>query len=78
MVKNNLLSERLSYVGDSHTPTHLHLCSYNAEGVSMYEGKEIDELTPYLEKEVFIGYRCTGFGIQKPSGVFAAILMWIF
>lgn len=51
MVKNNLLSERLSYVGDSHTPTHLHLCSYNAEGVSMYEGKEVDELTPYLEKE---------------------------
>ena len=27
-MKNNLLSERLVYNGESHTPTHFHLCSY--------------------------------------------------
>ena len=32
MAKNNLLSEKLKYIGESETPTHLHLCSYNAEG----------------------------------------------
>lgn len=31
-MKNNLLSEKLIYTGDSLTPTHLHLCSYNATG----------------------------------------------
>ena len=30
MTQNNLLSEQLKYNGDSQTPTHLHLCSYNA------------------------------------------------
>lgn len=29
-MKNNLLSEKLIYTGDSLTPTHLHLCTYNA------------------------------------------------
>lgn len=29
-MKNNLLSERLVYNGESQTPTHLHLCTYNA------------------------------------------------
>ena len=33
MTKNNLLSEKLNYTGISQTPTHLHLCSYNPEGV---------------------------------------------
>ena len=29
-MKNNLLSEKLIYTGASLTPTHLHLCTYNA------------------------------------------------
>ena len=29
-MKNNLLSEKLIYTGESLTPTHLHLCTYNA------------------------------------------------
>lgn len=51
MTKNNLLSERLNYIGASDTPTHLHLYSYNAEGVSTYNGKDIDDLSPYLRKD---------------------------
>ena len=33
-MKNNLLSEKLIYTGESLTPTHLHLCTYNATAVS--------------------------------------------
>lgn len=29
-MKNNLLSEKLIYTGDSLTPTHIHLCTYKA------------------------------------------------
>lgn len=32
-MKNNLLSEKLVYTGDSLTPTHLHLCTYNTEEI---------------------------------------------
>ena len=35
-MKNNLLSEKLIYTGESLTPTHLHLCTYNA--TEMQEG----------------------------------------
>ena len=31
MTRNNLLSEKLNYTGASHTPTHLHFCTYNTE-----------------------------------------------
>ena len=50
MAKNNLLSEQLAYIGVSCTPTHLHLCSYNAESICMKDGKDIDSLIPYLNK----------------------------
>ena len=40
MAKNNLLSEQLAYIGVSCTPTHLHLCSYNAESICMQDGKD--------------------------------------
>ena len=44
MTKNNLLSEQLNYNGDSQTPTHLHLCSYNTAQVekSRIENDEED------------------------------------
>lgn len=38
MTKNNQLSEKLNYTGASHTPTHLHLCTYNAEKRSSIKG----------------------------------------
>ncbi len=48
MTRNNLLSEKLSYNGESPTPTHLHLCTYNAEGMQRYTGENIASLEPYL------------------------------
>lgn len=49
MTKNNLLSEKLNYTGISQTPTHLHLCSYNPEGVHDCNGKDMDEMIPHLQ-----------------------------
>ena len=43
MAKNNLLSEQLAYIGVSCTPTHLHLCSYNAESICMKDGKDMGQ-----------------------------------
>lgn len=32
-MKNNLLSDKLAYNGDTKTRTHLHLCSYTVDRV---------------------------------------------
>lgn len=51
MTKNNLLSEKLDYIGASDTPTHLHLYSYNAGNIVRKDGKEMEELIPYIRKD---------------------------
>ena len=61
MAKNNLLSEQLAYIGVSCTPTHLHLCSYNAESICMQDGKDIDSLIPYLNKNAINWIQIHGF-----------------
>lgn len=61
MTKNNLLSEQLAYMGASPTPTHLHLCSYNAEGICAQDGKDMDELIPYLNKNAINWIQIHGF-----------------
>ena len=61
MAKNNLLSEQLAYIGVSRTPTHLHLCSYNAESICMQDGKDIDSLVPYLNKNAINWIQIHGF-----------------
>lgn len=61
MTKNNLLSEQLAYIGGSRTPTHLHLCSYNAEHICMQDGKDIEELAPYLNKNAINWIQIHGF-----------------
>ena len=61
MAKNNLLSEQLAYIGVSCTPTHLHLCSYNAESICMKDGKDIDSLIPYLNKNAINWIQIHGF-----------------
>ncbi|MCD7925216.1 MAG: magnesium/cobalt transporter CorA [Bacteroides sp.] len=61
MPKNNLLSEQLNYIGASQTPTHLHLCSYNAEYLDRQDGKEIDDLIPYLRKDAINWIQIHGF-----------------
>ena len=48
MTKNNLLSEKLKYTGDSHTPTHLHFCTYNTESLEYHQGTSIKELSPFI------------------------------
>lgn len=50
MTKNNLLSEKLNYIGESETPTHLHLCSYNAEGTQICRGN-LQEVIPQLKTD---------------------------
>lgn len=50
MTKNNLLSEKLNYIGVSETPTHLHLCSYNADEVQIFRGNDLDTLLPSLRE----------------------------
>ena len=50
MTKNNLLSEKLNYIGESETPTHLHLCSYNAEGTQVCRGN-LQEVIPQLKTD---------------------------
>lgn len=51
MAQNNLLSEQFSYIGASKTPTHLHLCTYNAGKADFYSAKSMDELVPHLDEE---------------------------
>ena len=43
------------------TPTHLHLCSYNAESICMQDGKDIDSLIPYLNKNAINWIQIHGF-----------------
>lgn len=51
MTKNNLLSEKLNYIGASDTPTHLHLCSYNAEEVQSFQENNLEKIIPSLKED---------------------------
>lgn len=51
MTKNNLLSEKLNYIGVSETPTHLHLYSYNAEEVQTCRGNDLNTILPSLKED---------------------------
>lgn len=48
-MKNNLLSERLVYNGESHTPTHFHLCSYGPKACEETHADDFAELVPKLQ-----------------------------
>ncbi|MDE6180244.1 MAG: magnesium/cobalt transporter CorA [Phocaeicola sp.] len=61
MMKNNLLSEQLTYAGVSPTPTHLHLCSYNAEGISRRDAEKMDDLLPFLDRNAITWIQIHGF-----------------
>lgn len=45
---NNQLSEELRYNGDSSTPTHLHLCSYDANGLQTQTFTSAESLKAHL------------------------------
>ena len=50
-MKNNLLSEKLIYTGESQTPTHLHLCTYNANEMQEVSGADFHEISSSLNSE---------------------------
>jgi len=49
-MKNNLLSEKLTYMGESNTPTHLHLCTYNGTETHEFSGNRFDEIKDKIEE----------------------------
>lgn len=51
MTRNNLLSEKLNYTGASHTPTHLHFCTYNTEILEYRQGASIKEFSPFIRPD---------------------------
>ena len=48
-MKNNLLSEKLIYTGDSLTPTHIHLCTYNATEMQESSGDTFQSVKATLD-----------------------------
>ena len=50
-MKNNLLSEKLIYTGDSVTPTHIHLCTYNATEMQEVSGDTFQSVKHTLDNE---------------------------
>lgn len=50
-MKNNLLSEKLIYTGESQTPTHLHLCTYNLNEMQESSGTNFHEVSNSLNNE---------------------------
>lgn len=50
-MKNNLLSEKLVYTGDSQTPTHLHLCTYNTVEMQEVTGTTFQSISSTLNHE---------------------------
>lgn len=49
-MKNNLLSEKLTYMGVSNTPTYLHLCTYNETEVQEFSGNKFSEIQGYIRE----------------------------
>lgn len=73
-MKNNLLSERLVYNGESQTPTHLHLCTYNALVMQEVSGVNFQTVANSLNREHDNWRRCTDFRTPKSSGKYAVTL----
>lgn len=50
-MKNNLLSEKLTYTGVSTTPTHLHLCSYNESEITEFSGFNFSDIRGNIQND---------------------------
>ena len=50
-MKNNLLSEKLVYNGESQTQTHLHLCTYNTEEMEETSASDFETIAKALNSE---------------------------
>ena len=53
MTKNNLLSEKLNYIGESETPTHLHVSSYNAEQIQTFTRTRYKRYTALNKRKLY-------------------------
>lgn len=51
MSRNNLLQEKLTYNGNSQTPTHLHLCAYDNDEVEFHSDKDFNQVTTRLKPD---------------------------
>lgn len=47
-MKNNLLTERLVYNGESETPTHFHLCVYGVDSFEEFSGNSFKDISSKL------------------------------
>ena len=56
-MKNNLLSEKLIYTGESQTPTHLHLCTYNLNEMQESSGTNFHEVSNSLNNQLVTSTR---------------------
>lgn len=50
-MKNNLLSEKLVYTGNSNTPTHLHLCTYSVTKMQEVSGDTFPSVKDTLKND---------------------------
>lgn len=50
-MKNNLLSEKLVYTGESASPTHIQLCSYNATELQEAEGATFQSVSETIDND---------------------------
>ena len=50
-MKNNLLSEKLVYTGDTRTPTHLHLVRYTPDEVHEYTADSLPPIEPQFSEK---------------------------
>ncbi len=50
-MRNNLLSEKLVYTGDTRTPTHLHLVRYTPDEIHEYSADELSKLEPQFSEK---------------------------
>lgn len=60
MMKNNLLSEKLVYTGESTTPTRLRLCSYNSTELQEAKGDTFQEVSDTISDERINWLKVTG------------------
>ena len=59
-MKNNLLSEKLVYTGDTRTPTHLHLVRYTPDEVHEYTADSLPPIEPQFSEKGMIWLQVHG------------------
>ncbi len=50
-MNNNLLTEQLTYTGDSTTPTHIHLLTYSANDMQEFQNTDFDNIKGHIKSD---------------------------